>query len=240
MNRVRGVDLSIGYSPGKPLIEDAEFTLGPGLHVLIGANGSGKSTLLKTIAGIIKPLKGSVEVNGVNIHDIRRREAVRLVGYVWQNPFHGFIEATVEREISFITRMTGARVNGEILYRLVDMELMDRNPFTLSGGEARRVALASVLSIDQPVWLLDEPFSDLDYNGYLILAELIRYGVKNGKVIVMTTHIVSLLDPLEPNTFLLIDRGRRRLLRGEWRDLTDDLLLGAGIIPRRISCGTTI
>ncbi|ADV65248.1 energy-coupling factor ABC transporter ATP-binding protein [Desulfurococcus mucosus] len=240
MNTIKVVDLSIGYPGGKPLVENIGFTLEPGLHVLVGANGSGKSTLLKTMAGILKPLKGKVEINGVNIHRVPRRDAARLVGYVWQNPFHGFIEASVEREIAFISKTTGARQHGEIVYRLVDPELMDRSPFSLSGGEARRVAIASVLSIDQPVWFLDEPFSDLDYKGYRVLADLVEYGVKKGKIIVVTTHIVSLLDSLKPKGFLLIDRGRRRLLMGEWSELTDEVLLEAGVIPRGVSCGSTL
>lgn len=240
MNTIKVVDLSIGYPGGKPLVENIGFTLEPGLHVLVGANGSGKSTLLKTMAGILKPLKGRVEINGVNIHRVPRRDAARLVGYVWQNPFHGFIEASVEREIAFISKTTGARQHGEIVYRLVDPELMDRSPFSLSGGEARRVAIASVLSIDQPVWFLDEPFSDLDYKGYRVLADLVEYGVKKGKIIVVTTHIVSLLDSLKPKGFLLIDRGRRRLLMGEWSGLTDEVLLEAGVIPRGVLCGSTL
>jgi len=237
VNTIKVSRLSVGYTPGKPLVENVEFTLGPGLHVMVGPNGSGKSTLLKTIAGILKPLSGVVEVNGFNIHKLPRREAAKLVGYVWQNPFHGFVEASVEREVSFIARATGESIKGEILHKLVDVELMGRNPFTLSGGEARRVALASVLSIDQPIWLLDEPFSDLDYEGYRVLAELIKYGVRKGKVIVVTTHIVSLMDPMNPSSFLLIDRSRRRVLTGEWGRLSDDLLLEANIIPRVTLCG---
>ncbi|MCY0868728.1 MAG: ABC transporter ATP-binding protein [Desulfurococcus sp.] len=239
MSKLRAVDLAIGYRIERPLLENVEFTLDSGLYALIGANGSGKTTLLKTLAGILKPLKGSVNVDGVNIHRAPRREAARLVGYAWQNPFYGFVEASVEREIHLIAKLTGVRLKEEILYRLVELELMGRSPFTLSGGEARRVALASVLAADQPVWLLDEPFADLDYSGYRILASLVEYGVKAGKIIVVSTHIVSLLDPLKPRGFLLIDRNRRRLLTGAWNELSDDILVEANVIPRGILCAAT-
>ncbi len=230
-------DLTIGY-PGKPLLENLSFKLGPGIHVLLGANGSGKTTLLKTIAGLIKPLNGRVVVDGIEPYSVKRRIAAGRIGYTWQDPYHGFIEARVRDEINFILETTGARGNWWIVEKLVPGELMDRDPYTLSGGEAKRVSLASVLVADQPVWLLDEPFNELDYDGVKSLLEILRDARGRGKTIIIVTHLYPLTNSLHPDKYLLITRDHG-LLIDDWSRLDDELLAESGVLPRWLICGGT-
>ncbi|MEM0040371.1 MAG: ATP-binding cassette domain-containing protein, partial [Thermofilum sp.] len=122
---------------------------------MLGCNGSGKTSMLKTIAGLIKPLEGKVLVGGIEPYNAKRREVAKLIGLTWQDPYYGFIEPTVRDEIYLIVKQTGVKPSEEIVRRLVPDYLMERDPFTLSGGEAKRVSIASVLIADQPVWLLD-------------------------------------------------------------------------------------
>ncbi|MEZ0394673.1 MAG: ABC transporter ATP-binding protein [Desulfurococcaceae archaeon] len=208
---------SLGYSRELAVLEDVSVALGEGVHALLGPVGSGKSTLLKTVAGLLRPLGGRVLVGGVEPYSVPRRVAARLVGYAWQNPLHGFVMPTVREEVYFIVRVLGVRPNEWVVERLVPRELMERNPFTLSGGEARRVGLASVLVADQPIWLLDEPFLDLDKEGLKDVVEVIRYGVESGKAIVAAGHVEPLLTRLSPRTYMVIDR-RGRSLRAYSRD----------------------
>lgn len=231
MSVIEAVDLVVGYE-GRRLVSNCSFALNSGIHVLLGQNGSGKSTLLKTIAGILKPLSGRVLIGGADIHSLKPKDRVKMVAYAWQNPFHGFVSLTVEDEIAFMNRMSGIDIDWRVVRMLVPDELMSRNPFRLSGGEARRVALASVLCGSQKVWLLDEPFNDLDYDGFQAVRDVIEYGRRSGRTVIVSLHQVAIADTLSPDAFMLIKDGR--LAIGDWSDLSDDVLVSANIIPRHV------
>ncbi|MEM1916823.1 MAG: ABC transporter ATP-binding protein, partial [Ignisphaera sp.] len=170
---------------GKTILKNISLDISKGLHLLLGRNGSGKTTLLKTISALVKPTQGFVKVYGKDIHKLSRKEIAKLVGYVWQNPYAGFVEASVEDEIRFSSRVLGVDLNMDIVEMLVPRHIIDRDPFTLSGGEAKRVSIASVLAIDQPVWLLDEPFDYLDSEGVEAVVNVVKYGLERGKTIVI-------------------------------------------------------
>lgn len=153
---------------------------------------------MKTIAGLVKPTKGKVVVNGIVPWKYDRRRLATVVGYVWQNPYYGFIESRVIDEVRFILDVTGTKGDWYIVKKLVPKELWNRDPFTLSGGEARRVSTASVLVADQPIWLLDEPFSNLDSKGIKDLIDIVNYGRGKGKTIIIATHHILYADLLSP------------------------------------------
>lgn len=230
-------NVSIGYRRDQPILQNIFFKISRGIHVLLGANGSGKTTLLKTIAGLLSPLKGRIIVNGIEPYKLKRREAAKLIAYTWQNPYYGFIEARVIDEIRFILRTTGLKGNWEIVGKLVPTKLYERNPYTLSGGEAKRVSIASVLVGDQDVWLLDEPFIDLDYEGVYSLLEILREARKKGKLIIIASHLVPLMDQLKPDKYLLITRDKK-LIVNDWSKLTDNELISAGVLTRSMICGS--
>ena len=208
----------------------------PGVHVVLGRNGAGKTTLLRAIAGLVK-FDGDIRVLGRSIKGLSRKELSKLVGYCWQNPYYGFIEASVEDEIKAILKILGVEGDWRIAELLVPKELMGRDPFTLSGGEAKRVSIASILVADQPVWLLDEPFTYLDRDGIEAVAELIRYGRQRGKTIIVTLHEILYASLIDPDTFLVLDSGRV-IAAGKWDSLSDEVLRGAGLITRGEICAS--
>jgi energy-coupling factor transport system ATP-binding protein len=228
-------DVTLAYN-GQTVIRDINLEFKPGLHIVLGRNGSGKSTLLKTIAGLLKPLKGRVLISGRDIHRLPRKEAVKLVGYTWQNPYAGFVETTVRDELEFTSRVSGVPLKQEIVELLVPRSLMNKNPFNLSGGEAKRVSIASILAIDQPVWLLDEPFDYLDAEGVESLIKIINYGLTENKTIIIASANLAYLHMLEGSQVLVLSSGEI-VFRGSLRDLNNSSLKEHGIPTRILMCG---
>lgn len=163
----------------------------------MGNNGSGKSTLLLHFAAPLKPSKGQVFILG---HDIRKLEVRRLagmVGVVFQNPTLMLFNETIWEEIAFGPKALFLEKEGltqritDIMYAMGITELKDENPLSLSGGQRLRVALASILSMNPEVILLDEATCGQDKSnsdgllGYL-------YGLsKKGVTILFTTHDIE-------------------------------------------------
>lgn len=139
------------------------FQTGPGVTVLFGRSGVGKTTILHMVAGLIRPDKGRVRVNGRLLHD--RRAAVdlpperRRVGYVFQD-VRLFPHRRVRANLLY-GAASDARL-AEIAAMLDIVHLLDRWPRTLSGGEARRIAIGRALLSDPDFLLLDEPLASLD------------------------------------------------------------------------------
>jgi len=218
------------------VLKGLDLSLGPGLHLLLGRNGSGKTSLLKAIAGLLRPSKGRVLVMGRDVHRISRKEAVKLVGYAWQNPYAGFVEATVADELEFTSRVAGVELNREIVELLVPKHLLGRNPFTLSGGEAKRVSIASVLAVDQPVWLFDEPFDYMDCEGVKAIVRVINYGVEKGKAIVLASASTSYVHMLRVSQVVVLSDGVVAF-KGSPSELCDEVLERAGVPTRSMLCG---
>ncbi|XHR27873.1 MAG: energy-coupling factor ABC transporter ATP-binding protein [Chthoniobacteraceae bacterium] len=161
--------------PDAPALDGVSFSIAPGQCVaLLGANGSGKSTLLRLLAGLAFAQAGRVCFQGRELteaglaDDAQGLEFRRRVGVVFQNPDAQLFNATVFDEVAFGPLQMGwsreqvLERTGEAL-RALDIEgLRDRPPYRLSGGEKKRVALASVLVLDPDVLILDEPTAALD------------------------------------------------------------------------------
>ncbi|MHA1615695.1 MAG: energy-coupling factor ABC transporter ATP-binding protein [Candidatus Njordarchaeales archaeon] len=208
---------------------------GPGLYFILGPNGSGKSTLLRAMAQLID-YEGSVIINGRDAKEFNRLELVRTLGYVWQNPFYGFFEASVKREISFILKNIGESLDK--MYKLVEFfgiqDLLERSPFTLSGGEAKRVCLLSVLVADQSILLLDEPETELDLDGLSRLIQYLKENV-NSKLIIVATPNPLLAYKLRTllRGIVLIKDGQIVSVGGVELLENDGLLIETGIVPMR-------
>lgn len=221
---------------GRDVLKGVTASFEPGVHVVLGRNGAGKTTLLRAIAGLVK-FDGEVRVLGKSVRGLGRRELARLVAYCWQNPYYGFIEATVEDEVRAILRILGVEGDWRVSELLVPKELMSRDPATLSGGEAKRVSMASMLVADQPVWLLDEPFTYLDREGVEAVAKLIEYARKKGKTVIVTLHEVFYASLVKPDTFIALDSGAV-VASGRWGELSDKTLSSVGLVPRGALCAT--
>jgi len=209
--------------------------VGPGLYFVLGRNGSGKSTLLRALARLI-PFEGEIILNGVDITKYRRRELSRIIGYVWQNPFYGFFESTVEREIKFILKNIGSEENNTRFKELIEYfevgDFLRRSPFTLSGGEAKRVCICSVLVADQQIYLLDEPEGELDYRGLEKLVNFIESESKR-KLVIVATHNTLLAHKMRRtiNKIFIVHNG---IVVGEFGPevlVNKEFLAEVGIVP---------
>ncbi|MBE0695338.1 MAG: energy-coupling factor transporter ATPase, partial [Anaerolineaceae bacterium] len=170
-------------------------------HGLAGITGSGKSTLLQHLNGLLRPQEGRVRVGKFDLNDLKldRRDVVREVGLVFQNPEVQFFEYYVGDEIAFGPRqlkiaepgnpLLADRVREAMEQVGLDFEgFKDRPLFTLSGGERRKVALASTLALKPSVLLLDEPTAGLDPRSRRDLLSLLKEMQSSGMTILLSSH----------------------------------------------------
>lgn len=203
-----------------PALEGVSLSIAPGERVaLLGANGSGKSTLLRLINGLAFATSGAISFNGEILTEARfsddrfANDFRRQVGLVFQNPDVQLFNPTVFDEIAFGPLQLGwpeTRIRVEIDRAMEFMEiapLRDRPPHRLSGGEKKRVALASVLVLDPQVLLLDEPTAALDPRSQSQILDLLTGWGRNGRTVITATHDLSLVADLADRAIVL-DRGR--------------------------------
>lgn len=183
--------------------------------VLLGANGCGKSTLIKILNGLLFPSSGSLSAFGVPITETSLRnpsiahEFRRRVGFVFQNAEAQLFSSTIEEELAFAPLQMGldaisVRQRVEDVSRLLRLEsLLHRTPYSLSGGEKRRVAIACILTINPDVILLDEPTSGLDPRSQNELVTLLESLHDAGKTLVTTTHDLTLLPRLATRVVIM-------------------------------------
>ncbi len=164
---------------------------------IMGSNGAGKTTLIKHFNGLLRPDRGRVFIDGTDAHKRSVAELSRTVGLVWQNPDHQLFLDTVRKEVLFGLRNLGYSEDemmdrcDNTLRRLGLQHLSDRSPFSLSGGERKRVALACVLALEPRILALDEPTIGQDAAQKQNLADIIHQLNDEGRTIVVVTHDVE-------------------------------------------------
>ncbi len=193
------------YEPHTPFekkaLDDVTLTISNGEFVtILGKTGSGKSTLIQLINGVLKPTKGTILIdsasttkNDDSIFEIRRK-----IGLVFQYPEHQFFEENVYKEIAFGPKnfgFEGVKLNNTILKSLnmvgLSTDVLVKSPFTLSGGEKRKVAIASVIACEPQYIILDEPTSGLDPVSVKNFTKMLESLKKTGKTIIVVTHSVE-------------------------------------------------
>ncbi len=209
--------------------------------VLLGANGSGKSTLLKLLDGILAPSAGTMRALGLDIKAVAAGEEAfrfhREVGLVFQDPDIQLFSATVFDDVAFGPLQLGLppqEVKVRCEEALAQMEithLAKRAPFELSGGEKKRAAIASVLSLHPDVLLLDEPTASLDPRTKWVLVNLIQKLAESGKTIITATHELEIV-PLIAQRVVVMGEERRLLADGTPEEILGDreLLIRANVI----------
>ena len=169
------------YSNGTAALNGVDFELRPLVrHGIIGPNGAGKSTLLQLITGILQEESGSVRVDGRVLEKSTVKEIRKKLGLLFQNSDHQLFSHSVEADVAFGPMNMG--LSSDEVKERVDKalktvgisHLADRAPHALSGGEKKSAALASVLSMDPEILLLDEPSAGLDSRSRRTLINTIR------------------------------------------------------------------
>ena len=223
---------------------DLEFAAGEQVAVL-GANGSGKSTLLKLLDGIIGPSAGTMRALGRDVAAVADGEDAfrfhREVGLVFQDPDVQLFSATVFDDVAFGPLQLGyspedvKRACDQAMATMEIADLADRAPFELSGGEKKRAAIASVLSLDPQVVLLDEPTASLDPRTKWILVNLIRRMGEQGRTVITATHELDIVPIIAERTVVLGEE-RRVLADGPSQQILADrdLLLRANLIHEHL------
>ena len=167
---------------------------------ITGPNGAGKSTFALTLAGLLEPVAGKVSATldlsrgaGIDPYKWKAEQLIERIGTVFQEPEHQFVTGKVLDELMFGPRHLGhggERVD-ELLERLRLTHLVDANPYTLSGGEKRRLSVATVLAAHPQVLVLDEPTFGQDANTWAELASFLSELLDAGTAVVSVTHDVE-------------------------------------------------
>lgn len=185
------------HRQGRPVLDQVSFALRAGERVAVtGPNGSGKTTLVKILGGLLKPHEGAVLWCGREVHTMPPPMRVRHIGVSFQNPNDQFFKVRVEDEIwagPKLLKKKGVPADHDWMENILDLfrlrPLKDQSPYRLSEGEKKRVALASVLSMNPQVLILDEPTAGQDGRFRRELAELLHSLARNRRIaIVVVTH----------------------------------------------------
>jgi iron complex transport system ATP-binding protein len=210
---------SVGVAAGtRQLVSDLsiEFRAGE-LTAILGRNGSGKTLTLHTLAGLRRPQQGTVRMDGASLDQMKRRAVARRIGLLMQDLEESFTSTALEAVL--IGRhphlapwqwetVDDERIAREALAR-VDMEqFATRTTDGLSGGERRRVAIASLLAQAPQVFLLDEPTNHLDPHHQVAVLELFREQATAGRTVIATLHDATLAARFADRVILLFGDGR--------------------------------
>jgi energy-coupling factor transport system ATP-binding protein len=185
--------VSFAYD-GPRVLDEVSLSVHPGERIaLVGANGSGKSTLAKLLAGLAKPLAGSVRLGGFDPASLRPRELARLAGFVFQDPEAQFVAPLVRDEAlaGLDARDAVVVADVEALMARLGLPLAEfgtRSPYTLSGGEQRRLSLVPALARAPGLLLLDEPTFGQDRRGVEALTAIVAEQVAAGTAVIAATH----------------------------------------------------
>jgi len=222
--------VSFVHQTGVTALSDVSLTIGKGETVaVVGENGAGKTTLVRHTNGLLKPTKGSVVVDGVDTRDTTTATLSRAVGIAFQNPDHQLFSESVQDEVKFAMRNLGfaeALIAQRLDWALKFFGLEQyrkSSPLVLSGGEKKRLTLACILAWDPDVVVLDEPTVGQDSLQKEKLAQIFRLLQSTGKTIIIVSHDVEFLWPIQPR--LLVMSGGKIVADGKMSKIMSDRAL---------------
>lgn len=200
-------NISYDYAKGTELerkaVKDISFEIGKGEFIgIIGHTGSGKSTLIQHFNGLITASSGKMLYKGKNMTENKKllKELRQKVGLVFQYPEYQIFESKIYDEVAFGPKNMGLNdeeIRERVLKALemvgLDESYCDLSPFNLSGGQKRRIAIASVLAMEPEVLVLDEPMAGLDPMGRRELLSNIRELNRQGMTIIMVSHDMDII-----------------------------------------------
>lgn len=233
--RVEGLRLSRGRTP---VLHGIDLEIARGEFVaVVGANGAGKTTLVQAVAGVLRPPRGAVRVDGLDVRRADPRALARRVGFVFQNPEHQFITTTVYDEIAHGLRRQ--RLDGDEVRRRTDdllarFGLADKagvHPFLLSGGQKRRLSVGTALVGGAELLVLDEPTFGQDRARADELLSLLDDLQAGGTTILIVTHDMQVVAE-HADRVIVVDEGRLAADGPVAEVFADEDLIGrAGLRP---------
>ncbi|HEX6289845.1 MAG TPA: ABC transporter ATP-binding protein [Herpetosiphonaceae bacterium] len=202
-------EVSFAYPDGRVALQDVMLTIEAGEKVaLVGPNGAGKSTLLLHLNGVLGALDGGVRIAGIEVRRATLRKIRALVGLVFQDPDDQLFSPTVFDDVAFGPLHMGldeAEVRARVAWALDQVGMSgfeDRMPHHMSLGQRKRVAVATVLSMEPHVLALDEPSAGLDPRARRGLIELLR---ALPQTMLVSTHDLRMAAEVFPRTVILAD-----------------------------------
>ncbi len=204
----------VGYSYGTiNAVQDVTLSVYPGeIVALMGDNGSGKSTLINLLAGLLHSTDGITYIDGVPSIEMTAQDVAARVAVVFQNPNHQIFERTVQREQCLVFDVLDSldEVHSEkpeeTLLAAGLADLKERNPFSLSHGQKRRLNVSSVTVHEPLVYLFDEPFIGQDEIGRNFITQTIRKRGESGGAAILVTHDSTVATCL-CNRIIFMERG---------------------------------
>lgn len=186
------------YDGVNPILKDVSFTIDDGEFVsFVGTNGAGKSTTMRLCNGLLKPDSGEVLIDGMPTTRLRTSELARRVGFLFQNPDRQICCSTIREELLFgfkaqdgITQEAEERVDAIIREFGFDPEA---EPYLLNRGTRQLLALASIIVMEPPVIILDEPTTGLDYRECMKVMEVIGRLHSQGTTVIMVCHDMEII-----------------------------------------------
>jgi ABC-2 type transport system ATP-binding protein len=180
-------------------VEDFSFKVAPGeVRGLVGPNGAGKTTTLRSLAGIIRPTRGTIEISGIDMA-LDPVAAKRLISFVPDEP-QLFEYLTVTEHLRFITRLYGVPdAEARIEPLLTELELLDKRdvlPGELSRGMKQKLAIACALLHEPKALMLDEPLTGLDPAGIRKMKNTIKSRAAAGTAVILSSHLLDLVEEL--------------------------------------------
>jgi energy-coupling factor transport system ATP-binding protein len=200
---LRGVTLEVeglefSYPSGVPALKGVSLAIGPGEAVaLLGENGAGKTTLAKHLNGLLRPTRGRVLVGSWDTREHTVAELSHLVGYAFQNPDEQLFERSLRAELAFGPRNLGLdeaeiRDRVESALDLIGLRrAADRHPYDLHASERKLLALGTILAMDTPVVVIDEPTTGQDARGVARLGSIFDALKRQGRTLVTISHDVD-------------------------------------------------
>ena len=196
--RIEIKDLRFSYPAGVQALRGISLTIEPGEQVaIVGQNGAGKTTLVRHFNGLLQPTSGEVRIGGWDTRDYSVAKLASRVGYVFQNPDEQLFSRDVKTEVAFGPRNLGfsaEQVQIQVEEALAMTELADKtetNPYDLSPTWRKMVAIASVVAMDTPIVIFDEPTTGQDAANIARIANVIKMLRERGKTVITITHDID-------------------------------------------------
>lgn len=233
-------NLSYTYAEGTPFetiaLKNINWEINEGsLWLVLGKTGSGKTTLIQTLNGLLIPKNGDVIVDDLSIKDQKNDIKIirEKIGIVFQYPENQFFLPTVLEELMYAPKNFNKDISSNDLINILNIvglnkNFLNRNPFSLSGGEMRKVAIASILSYNPKYIIFDEPTVGLDYEGRKKIWKIIHNLIDIGKTIIIVTHWIDELISFKPN--ILHIQNNEISYKGEFDNF---VLLGENELKKR-------